>query len=136
MAEIHFQPRYAVSSVVNPELNWLRELILDPFREGREFGEATIQFREGERQLRMILISDPKLGYYLNYDPEKDTWLSLGDASRLSEVICPDDWEASAGLFISADKAWLAISEFCQTGERSGAIKWIRPSSLPEDGNW
>jgi hypothetical protein len=136
MAEVLFQPRYAIPAMRNPELEWLREIILDPFLPGREFGEALIDFREGERRLSMILLSDPDLGYYLKYDPTGDTWLSLGDATRLGEVVCPDDWQASAGLFVPPDKAWLAVSAFCRTGERSSAITWIRPTELPPEGNW
>jgi|APIni6443716594_1056825.scaffolds.fasta_scaffold1217404_1 hypothetical protein len=136
MADVWFEPRYAIRRVRNPEPDWLRDVILDPFRPGREFGEALIEFREEERRLSMILIADRELGYYLKYDPTADTWLSLGDASRLSEVVCPDDWEASAGLFVSPEDAWVVISEFCRTGQRSSAIHWIRPIEIPEDGNW
>lgn len=136
MAEVLFQPRYALPPVRGPAVGWLRDVILDPFSPGREFGEALIEFREGERRLTMILLTDRELGYYLKYDPDGDTWLSLGDPHRLSEVVCPDDWQASAGLFIPPEEAWFAVSEFCRTGERSGAIRWARPSDIPPDGNW
>lgn len=136
MPEVQFRPRYAISNVRDPDPSWLRDVILDPFRSGREFGEAVIDFREGERTHRMILIADRDLGYYLKYEPSADTWLSLGDRTRLSEIVCPDDWQASAGLFVPAEDAWVAISEFCQSGGRSHAIQWIRPSEIPEDGNW
>ena len=36
----------------------LRDLILDPFRPGREFGEAIITFRDGDRASDLILIAD------------------------------------------------------------------------------
>jgi hypothetical protein len=51
-------------------------------------------------------------------------------------VICSDDWEASAGLFLAPEKAWIAISEFCRSGARSPDIEWIRPADMPADGNW
>ena len=136
MPEVRFNPRYAISPVRNPDPAWLCDLILDPFRPGREFGEATIVFSDSGRTIDMILIADRTLGYYLKYDAGGEEWLSLGDASRLSEVVCPDDWQASAGLFIPPEQAWLAIREFCQTGTRSHAIRWISPVELPEDGNW
>jgi hypothetical protein len=117
-------------------LAWLRDVIADPFRSGHEFGEATIVFWDGELKIDMILIADQTLGYYLKYDAGGEEWMSLGDENRLSEVICPDDWQVSAGLFISPDQAWLAISEFCQTGKRSDAIKWISPRDLLENGSW
>jgi len=120
----------------DPDLATLRDLILNPCSPGREFGDALISYRDNDRVVIMTLIHDRDLGYYLQYGPPKDTWLSLGDRRLLSEVVCPDDWKAAAGLFIPADKAWLAISEFCRSGERSNAIEWMRPSEVPDDGNW
>ena len=135
MPEFIFQPRYVIKSVRNPDLDWLRDLILEPFLPGREFGEAFIEYRDGQQSVSLILLSDRQLGYYLKHFLGKETWLSLGDAARLSEVVCPDDWEASAGLFVSPADAWSAIREFCLTGSRSSAIQWIRPSEVPPDGN-
>lgn len=136
MAELVFEPRYAIHTTRNPAPDWLRDLILDPFRKGREFGEALLTFRDGGRSAELILIADRELGYYLKYEPTGDTWLSLGDSGRLSEVVCPDDWKVSAGLFVPPEKAWLVIQEFCQSGTRSEAVAWTRPVSVPEDGNW
>ena len=114
MLEVVFDPRYALRPVVNPAPEWLQDFILDPFRPGREFGEALISFREGDRSVSMILLADCELGYYLKYEPGGDTWLSLGDRARLSEVVCPDDWEASAGLFVSPTKVLQAVCDFCR----------------------
>lgn len=136
MSELIFEPRYAVRTTRNPALDWLRDLILDPFREGREFGEASLTFRDDGRSAELILIADRELGYYLKYDPTGDTWLSLGDSDRLSEVVCPDDWQVSAGLFVPPEKTLLVIQEFAQSGTRSEAIAWIRPEDVPEEGNW
>lgn len=135
MAEVLFEPQYAIRWVRNLQPDWLGDVILDLFRPEREFGEALIDFREGERRVSMILIANRELGHYLKYDPTGDTWLSLGDTRRLSEVVYRDDWEASPGLFVPPEDAWLVISEFCRMGQRSSAIHWIRPTEIPEDGN-
>jgi hypothetical protein len=132
-ATVTFSPRYAIPEATDPDPIWLRDLILRPSEPGREFGEATITFRDGDREASLILIVDRTLGYYLILG--KHEWLSLGDRGRLTEVVCPDDWEASAGLFVPAEKAWAAISEFCASGMRSDAIEWIRPSEVPAGGN-
>ena len=134
--EVVFEPRYAIGPARNPGQAWLRELILDPSHPGREWGEALITFRDAHRTSELIVINDRDLGHYLKYEPTGDTWLSLGDAARLSEVICPDDWKASAGLFLAPQKAWIAISEFCRSGARSLDVEWIRPADMPDDGNW
>src|SRR5690242_18079282 len=136
MTEVSFEPRYAIRWVCNPDMDWLRDLILNPFRPEQEFGDALIRFQDGDQNTSLILISDRELGYYLNHGAPNDIWLSLGDASRLTEVVCPDDWKASAGLFVPCDRAWLAISEFCRSGDRSSEIEWIRPEDVPPEGNW
>ena len=85
----------------------------------------------------MIVLSDPELGYYLKYfDANEEEWLSLGDRGRLQEVVCPDDREASAGLFVRPEAARLAIREFCQSGTRASEVAWIRPENMPDGGNW
>jgi hypothetical protein len=132
--KVRFTPRYAIAPVVDPDLDWLRELILNPVQPGREFGEAGINFRLGDFQENMTLINDRQLGYYLMIG--KHDWLSLGDRTKLGEVVCPDDWEASAGLFVPKERAWLAIRDFCETGRRSPQIDWIKPGDVPEGGNY
>ena len=69
-------------------------------------------------------------GFYLKYSDEaKQVWLSLEDPGKLTEVVeCADEWYASVGLFLPKEKAWLAIKEFCQTGNRTDEITWIDPA--------
>ena len=43
---------------------------------------------------------------------------------------------ASVGLFLSVEKAWLAIDEFCKTGERTDKIDWIEDSEMPEESSY
>jgi len=124
-----------------PDLEALRDIILRPDVPGREFGEATIHFGEGDERSVLLLLHHGPLGYYLHYfqhftRPDRADWLSLGDPTRLAEVVMPDDWEASAGLFIPTDRAWLVIEEFCRSGRRSDKIDWIRPEDMPEEGMW
>jgi hypothetical protein len=119
----------------------LKGIILGPNVPGREFGEAMIHFGEDDERSVLSLLHHGPLGYYLHYfghfaRPDRDEWLSLGDPTRLAEVVMPDDWEASAGLFIRPDRAWLVIEEFCRTGQRSDEIEGIRPEDMPEEGMW
>jgi hypothetical protein len=136
VAEVLFKPRYALKAVCNPDMDWLHDVILNPCRPGQEFGEATLTYRDAERVAEMVLIADRELGYYLKYELVGDSWLSLGDPGRLAEVVCPDDWEASAGLFVSPERAWVAIHDFCLSGVRSKTVEWVRPTEIPEAGNW
>jgi hypothetical protein len=137
VAEVTFEPRYALPRMRNPDLELLRDIILDPSGTGREFGDAVTSFEDGGNRSTLILLSHDELGYYLRYsDSEEDEWLSLGNANRLAEVVMPDDWEASAGLFVAVERAWPAIEDFCQFGIRSEKIEWVRPADMPEGGNW
>jgi hypothetical protein len=136
MADVFFEPRYVLPWTRNPDLEELRRIFLHPNGPGWQFGDAMIRYDERGQQFTLIVLSHPELGYYLKYLDSCDEWLSLGDASRLAEVVIPDDWEASAGLFIAPDQAWLAIKEFCLSGKRTNQIAWITPDQVPDEGNW
>ena len=126
-----------------PDLAQLEHLVLNPDGPGWQFTEAGIDyFFDDGRKHHLIVLGDTELGYYLQFLGPKgcfgpdDIWLSLGDQSRLGEVVCPDDWEASAGLFVPRPQAWRAIRHFCTTGGRSPAIEWISHREVPETGDW
>lgn len=146
MASFLCHPRYShliPETMRCPDLKSLEELVLHPDSPGWQFSEAGIDyFLDDGRKCHLIVLADSKLGYYLQYQgPDgcfgpDDIWLSLGDRSRLGEVVCPDDWEASAGLFVPRPLAWQAIHYFCTTGGRSPMIEWISHLEVPETGNW
>lgn len=126
-----------------PDLELLEQLVLHPDAPGWQFSEAGIDyFLDDGRKHHLIVLGDSELGYYLQYHGPQgcfgsdEVWLSLGDRSRLGEVICPDDWEVSIGLFVSRPLAWQAIRYFCTTGGRSSVIEWISHLEVPETGNW
>ena len=146
MAKFVFSPRYPhllPEELRHPDLDTLGRIILNPDGPGWQFSEAGIDYVfDTGRYHPLIVIRHPELGYYLQFlggegrfGPE-DIWLSLGDRSRLGEVVCPDDWQASAGLFVPLPLAWEAIRHFCTSGDRSAAIEWINPQDMPENGNW
>ena len=135
---VTFEPRYALPWQTDPDLEQLRQVVIE---RGAEFGEAGFTFANAHRRTSLIAIFHEPIGYYLKYlasltPPLPEPWLSLGDRSRLAEVVTPDDWEASVGLFIAKEAAWLAIEDFCRTGERSSRISWIQPRDMPRSGNW
>jgi hypothetical protein len=129
---IHFEPRYEHKLFrQQPSAEDLRQYILT---QGAVFGEATIS-RSGDADYLIVLYGDG-LGYYIKYVTGDIVSLSLGDRETLSDVVCPDDWNASAGLFVPPEVAWMAISDFCETGERSERINWITSSGIPPEGDW
>lgn len=146
VARFSCHPRYGhliPEAMRCPDLKSLEQLILHPDGPGWQFSEEGIDyFLDDGRKHHLIVLGDSKLGYYLQYQgpngcfgPE-DIWLSLGDRSRLGEVVCPDDWEASAGLFVPLPLAWQAIHYFCTSGGQSPMIEWISHLEIPETGNW
>lgn len=146
MPSFVFSPRYShllPEEMRRPDLETLGRLILTPDGPGWEFSEAGIDYYlDDARHHHLIVLGHPELGYYLQFLGPKgcfgpdDIWLSLGNRKRLGEVVCPDDWEASAGLFVPRSLAWVAIRHFCTTGERSEEIEWISPRDMPDTGNW
>ncbi|MNN93694.1 hypothetical protein D3C81_2121920 [compost metagenome] len=64
-------------------------------------------------------------------------WLSLENELRLNQFVeSSDEWYASIGLFMPVEKAWIAISEFLISGEKTDLINWINSEDMPKDGNW
>jgi len=146
VASFKCSPRYPhliPEEMRRPNLEQLRQLVLSPDGPGWQFSEAGIDylFADG-RMHHLTVLGHAQLGYYLKFfDSDiphecQEIWLSLGDRSRLTEVVCPDDWEASAGLFVERKAAWESSHYFCTTGERAPAIDWITESEMPETGNW
>lgn len=146
MASFSCSPRYShllPEAMRHPDLNALKMLVLSPDGPGWQFSEAGIDyFLEDGRRHHLLVLGHPEFGYYLQFlgpngcfGPD-DIWLSLGDRTRLGEVVCPDDCEASVGLFIPRELAWQAIQFFCTTGARSPMIEWISHLEVPGTGNW
>jgi hypothetical protein len=126
-----------------PDLDMLEKLVLNPDGPGWRFSEAGIDYHfDDGRKHHLTVLGDDDLGYYLQFSGSQGCFgpneirLSLGDRSRLGEVVCPDDWEASAGLFISRPHAWQAIRHFCTTGGLWSNIEWISIDKMPDNGNW
>lgn len=120
------------------DLAMIRESLLTPgnyWRQGS--GGALIEFTAGSRRASMILLPHEDHGIYLKWLDDDETWLSLGDRSRLDSIVeCSDEWFASVGLFVSPGEAWTAVEEFCRSGERTSRIAWIAPEEIPPEGNW
>lgn len=114
----------------------------DYWHEGH--GGGIISWLDDEKCTRQLLIlPNDDYGIYLQYiDKRKneksyETWLSLQDSNNLSEETAEysDELYASIGLFLPVGKAWLAIEEFCETGE-TDKIDWIEETAMPEDSNF
>jgi hypothetical protein len=132
-------------SVQNPSEDYLRGLITAPPKGfwGQGSGDAELELENmaGEK-LSLLILPHEGLGFYLKFLKTEgrrivDTWLSLSNKTRLTEVVpCSDEWMASVGLFLAPDAAATAVGEFARTGRRTEAISWIRPDEIPEGGNW
>ncbi|MDR9856638.1 hypothetical protein RJP21_23835 [Paenibacillus sp. VCA1] len=135
------------SEIVLHDLLELKTHVVEEFpdywHEGH--GGGIISWYDDERCTRQLLIL-PNDDYrvYLQYiDKRKneksyETWLSLQDSENLGEETAEysDELYASIGLFLPVEKAWLAIEEFCETGERTDKIEWIEDTEMPEDSQF
>lgn len=129
---------------LNPNPEYLKLLLLQPppgyWSQGA--GDASIDYREPPLPERtLIVMQDNRLGFYLKYleaiSARVETeWLSLGDRSRLKQVIDCDDWKVSVGLFIGKEAAANAVAEFAKNGTRSTDVVWIQPEEVPPEGNY
>jgi hypothetical protein len=123
----------------DPSLDTVRQIILSPPAGYwyETIGVAALERYDGPSKKRLMVLPSEQHGFYLKYSDEaKQVWLSLEDPGKLTEVIeCADKWYASVGLFLPKEKAWLAIKEFYETGNRSEEITWIDPAEIPEGGS-
>ena len=137
MAKVTFCGRYDRENIESFDVHILEDIILNEEPMGGAWGDATIKYEDDEFTSQIIVLSDKSHGFYLNYSDESEvTFLSLSDRSALEVVICPDDWEASLGLFLGRMSAFNALFDFIKTGRRSQRIEWISENDMPEGSNW
>lgn len=138
MAKVTFNGRYDRNNVDNIDEQTLADLILKEEPMGGAWGDATIRYEDdfgGKREL--IVLADKVHGFYLNYiGSDREVYLSLSNRDALHKVICPDDWEASLGLFLDRNSAFSALLDFIRSGCRSDKIDWINEKDMPEGSNW
>jgi len=107
-------------------------------------GGATIEWVDeaGSREMMTIAPDFEEKTFYLKvhaFDGRRvtETWLSLWDRARLTEVFeVTDDYFASKGLFAPAEKAAECVHCFATRGKRSSAVEWITPTDVPPEGNY
>ena len=130
---------YNLKVIDNPLIDDLRQEIrsLDRwFSSARNSGR--LDYADGQRNESLTLVAHEQLGYCLCYSLMSDhEQVSVGDRDRLEEktVMADGSWLA-AGHFVSPDQAWIAIEEFCNTGNRSEKLDWIPVEELPDLEWW
>ncbi|MNC12611.1 hypothetical protein D3C75_603350 [compost metagenome] len=131
--------------IENPNVDEIRQSMIDSFPDYWHQGNGTgsIDYFDDEKGHRSLLIfPNDEHGIYLKYLVMENRrvraeWLSLENELRLNQFVeSSDEWYASIGLFMPVEKAWIAISEFLISGEKTDLINWINSEDMPEDGNW
>lgn len=132
-------------NILNPDPGFVASAMLSPpvgyWRQGS--GDANIEcWEDGINMSEIIIAENEQFGFYMRfYDNEEhcnpEPWLSLQDRSMLAVTAeCCDEWFASVGLFVIPERAAKAVAEYIQTGLKPTSIEWIRPSEIPENGNY
>jgi hypothetical protein len=142
MAKVVFN-RFHPTSIENPPPDVLRgPFFSKEFWKGRKSDTVSFDYLgETEKvEKTLIVCYHADHGFYLHFHQGlSEEWVSLADDSRLKEIVehCGDgDGPVSAGLFLPAEAAWEAVSEFCRTGNRSSRVKWSDMSDFPEEARW
>jgi hypothetical protein len=129
----------------NPDINNLKSDMIDNFPEywHQGNGAAAINYRIDDIfQYTLVVLPSDNYGLYLKYLIKEngrviEEWLSMQNPLLLDSIVeCSDEWYASIGLFLPLEKAWLAIKEFLDSGEKSMEITWVTSAAIPENGNW
>ena len=103
------------------------------------FPDCVGQIKTNNSTNSVLCISAVKeFGVYIGISNASGEYLSLFDSELLEEVV--DVWGdgllVSRGLFVPAELAWSAIEHFVVCGNPVDNIHWIRPSVVPENGNY
>jgi hypothetical protein len=130
-------PKWERSTEV--DLAVLRHLVLelpdDFWMQGN--GQIQIHFLDKPEENELLVSPNKDFGIALKIFGTGFDWLSLHDRARLAEIATvSDDWLTSVGLFLPPSDAWVAIEEFCRTGERSTAVEWIKSTDMPPESNY
>lgn len=139
MPSVIFEPPHG-QNWTDPDPSPLQKLFVNPPEDYWLTGSGSALVRwTREPKAQLIIGYNEDYGFYLQFVPDHgEPSLSLHDRSQLDTVAeACDDWEASVGLFIPAERAWLAVEDFCRTGAPSPRIEWIAPADeIPDGGNW
>lgn len=107
---------------------------------GRAFEDCCgmITYTDAKKKVQLSVASLKDYGVYIGYSNQQNTYLSLSDKSKLSNVldVWGDGLYVSEGLFIAPDLAWKSICEFVAAGEKCGEVDWMLSDELPEGGNY
>jgi hypothetical protein len=124
----------------NPKLDVLHDLIVAPppgyWDQGG--GGAQLDYLTDASKTSLMICRSSRYGISLRFYDEQDSpWLSVEDEGKLLECTeLYDEWYVSIGLFLPSGTAWLAVKEFCLTGQRSPKVQWMPASEIPDGGNW
>ena len=137
MPKVSFDGRYDRYGIKELSEEVLEDIFIRELPIGGKWGDATIKYQDGAAIYKIIVLADETHGFYLKYiDSTQEEFMSIADRSKLTEVICPDDWEVSVGLFLDREHAYKVLLDFIKNGKRSDTVEWIQEDEMPKDSCW
>jgi hypothetical protein len=116
--------------IQNPQLDWLKDLILN---KGEDYwnagaGQASLKRHENGATIELLLTLEPSQGFYLEYiDPQNVYYVSLGEGTfdkTVTVYVGGDPVLLPTAFFISRKLALAAVEELCSSGCRTTKITW------------
>ncbi|MNP59827.1 hypothetical protein D3C76_1548540 [compost metagenome] len=92
--------------------------------------QLTFVPKSRKNTLRIECLPDSLVHFYSWLKPIKD------NATDILFVRCDVAFDIPLHISELLEKAWIAISEFLISGEKTDLINWINSEDMPEDGNW
>jgi len=128
------------SEVAEPDVNWLRELVLNGDSEFWNSGSGQGWLRDQDQKTELLLTFHEDHGFSLDYCDSRSTYfvsLGNGDFTHKIKVYIGGDPEfLPTARFVSRKEAWLAIEEFCRSGRMTTKIKWGKRSEQKWSTAW
>jgi hypothetical protein len=114
---------------------WLQNAILHKYAEFWNSGSGEAVIQHGAKQL--LLIFHPRYGFTLTYRDPKDvdfiSWVPEASGTNVEVSTGGQPFVLRDNMFVSPELTISVAIQFCQTGDRSGLIQWIRNSDVSWD---
>jgi hypothetical protein len=139
MKKVKFYSPPFGDEIENPDTRLLEIMIL--YVDGNFWasgsGQAWITYVDDKKYAKLILTFDiSNTKFCLEYDSNQEPrCVSLGEGDFnhiISTYVGGDKWILPTKFFVSPTETWLAIEEFCNTGNKTDKITWGKRSEI----NW
>jgi hypothetical protein len=104
-------------------------------------GDGSLEAKVGSGIVALSLVLKEPYGFLLQYGmyDSTDDFVSITSTDFSTTVqasLGGNPWVVPTGFFVSREKAWEAIEDFCQSGQMSKSLTWGRLADQQWDSDY